>query len=322
MLSRETLQKLSEDTGYRPEILEKVLILLSWLDEAVKTPELKGKFVLKGGTALNLFLFDIPRLSVDIDLNFIGDPDRKSLNAERPGFEHFIESTFKTLELKIRNSRKTDAATSYSLRYESAMGTGGNLKVEINYQFRIPIFDPVIMDSKNIGSYRAQKVPILHPNELLASKIVAMLARKAARDFYDLYSLKNHIREIDWEKVKIAFVVYIGLNRKNLMEISEKDLVPDKKEIKKQLLPVLNKSKLKIPFDELINEIVSASKEIVRTVFPLKDNEEKFLSLLNNEGKIVPELLTQDTKLIQRINLQPQLIWKAKNVLLHNRHNS
>ena len=32
---------------------------------------LNGKLVLKGGTALNLFIFELPRLSVDIDLNFM-----------------------------------------------------------------------------------------------------------------------------------------------------------------------------------------------------------------------------------------------------------
>ncbi|MGM0489543.1 MAG: nucleotidyl transferase AbiEii/AbiGii toxin family protein [Planctomycetota bacterium] len=37
-------------------------------------PFLKSRLVLKGGTALNLFLFDLPRLSVDIDAWFLGCP--------------------------------------------------------------------------------------------------------------------------------------------------------------------------------------------------------------------------------------------------------
>ena len=43
-----------------------------------------ARLVLKGGTALNLFLFDLPRLSVDIDVNYIGSADRDVMLEERP----------------------------------------------------------------------------------------------------------------------------------------------------------------------------------------------------------------------------------------------
>lgn len=52
-------------------MIEKVLHLLRLLQAMNTHPFLKGKWVLKGGTALNLFLFNLPRLSVDIDLNYI-----------------------------------------------------------------------------------------------------------------------------------------------------------------------------------------------------------------------------------------------------------
>ena len=60
---------IAEATGFRAEMIEKVLHLLNLLDQLNCHPMLKGKWVLKGGTALNLFVFDLPRLSVDIDLN-------------------------------------------------------------------------------------------------------------------------------------------------------------------------------------------------------------------------------------------------------------
>ena len=44
-------------------------------------PFLKGKLALKGGTALNLFVFDVPRLSVDIDLNYVGAEERETMLA-------------------------------------------------------------------------------------------------------------------------------------------------------------------------------------------------------------------------------------------------
>ncbi|HAA86105.1 MAG TPA: nucleotidyl transferase AbiEii/AbiGii toxin family protein, partial [Kosmotogaceae bacterium] len=98
-LSRETLSRLSGQTGYRQEILEKVSILLSWLDRASNTENLSERFSLKGGTAINLFFLEIPRLSVDIDINYIGSPTRNDLDSARDSFEKNIESVCRQEDL-------------------------------------------------------------------------------------------------------------------------------------------------------------------------------------------------------------------------------
>lgn len=59
-LSAEKLTIESESTGFRPDVLEKVAHLLRLLDTLQSHPFLRGKLVLKGGTTLNLFVFDIP----------------------------------------------------------------------------------------------------------------------------------------------------------------------------------------------------------------------------------------------------------------------
>lgn len=68
-------------------LLEKVLNLMQLLQSLNKHPFLKGKWVLKGGTALNLFIFNLPRQSVDIDINYIGSVDRDQMKADRPKIE-------------------------------------------------------------------------------------------------------------------------------------------------------------------------------------------------------------------------------------------
>lgn len=68
-ISRERLLAEAEATGFRAEILEKVIHLFGLLEGFRSHPFLKDRLALKGGTALNLFFFDLPRLSVDIDLN-------------------------------------------------------------------------------------------------------------------------------------------------------------------------------------------------------------------------------------------------------------
>lgn len=61
------------------------------LDGISVHPFLKDRLVLKGGTALNLFFFDLPRFSVDIDLNYIGKIDRQEMLLERPEVEKALK---------------------------------------------------------------------------------------------------------------------------------------------------------------------------------------------------------------------------------------
>ena len=68
-VSKERLSTVAMQTGFRPEILEKVIRLMDLLNGIFNDDYLASRLALKGGTALNLFYFDLPRLSVDIDLN-------------------------------------------------------------------------------------------------------------------------------------------------------------------------------------------------------------------------------------------------------------
>ena len=96
-LSLERLQAEAEATGFRAELLEKTIQLLSLLDALRAHPFLgAGRWALKGGTALNAFdIFDVlhgdlPRLSVDADLNYVGAVDRQTTQAERPRVEQAL----------------------------------------------------------------------------------------------------------------------------------------------------------------------------------------------------------------------------------------
>ena len=69
MFSPSEILPVAEASGFRADMVEKVIHLLNLLNTLNSHPFLKGKWALKGGTAINLFKPDIPRLSVDIDLN-------------------------------------------------------------------------------------------------------------------------------------------------------------------------------------------------------------------------------------------------------------
>ena len=61
-VSPERLTAEAEATGFQPELLEKTFHLLGLLNAINSHPFLRsGKLALKGGTALNLFVFDVPK---------------------------------------------------------------------------------------------------------------------------------------------------------------------------------------------------------------------------------------------------------------------
>lgn len=66
-------------TGFQSRTLDKVERLLDLLDEMQRHPNLKGKFAMHGGTAINLFMLDVLRLSVDIDISYIGALPRETM---------------------------------------------------------------------------------------------------------------------------------------------------------------------------------------------------------------------------------------------------
>lgn len=78
------LNDVAKQTGFDPYNVEKILRLKELLREFLRHPFLREKLVLKGGTGINVFLFELPRLSVDIDLNYIGQVDRDGMQAEHP----------------------------------------------------------------------------------------------------------------------------------------------------------------------------------------------------------------------------------------------
>ena len=78
-ISKKELLREALETGFRPEIMEKVWHLMAILNGISIHPFLKDRLVLKGGPALNLFFFDLPRLSVDIDLNYVGKYSREEM---------------------------------------------------------------------------------------------------------------------------------------------------------------------------------------------------------------------------------------------------
>ena len=316
-ISKERLLSDAEATGFRTEMLEKAILLLYLLKALFHHPFLKGRLALKGGTALNLFLFDLPRLSIDLDLNYAGSSKLEVMRAERPKVEQAIEAVCAREGFTVRRGPSADehAGGKFSLRYESALGTGGDLAIDLNYMFRIPLWPIVTQNSRPIGMAQARGIPMLNLHELVAGKLAALLSRKASRDLFDVHLLLRST-DLDEECLRLAFVVYGAMNRRDWREVSVQDANSSAKELRDQLLPFLRRDFLDSMRDALswATSLVEECREMLGCVLPLNDAEIEFLNRLLDYGEIKPTLLTRDEQLAERIRQHPMLEWKALNV--------
>ena len=172
-ISPEKLATEAEATGFRADLLEKAARLLAVLDAIRNHPFLAGKVALKGGTALNLFVFNVPRLSVDIDLNYVGARSRDAMLEERPKIEEAIQSVFRREDFAVRRMPKEHAGGKWSLRYRSTFGQSGRLDVDLNFMYRVPLWPVTAMDSHSLGSWRATNIPVVNLYEIAAGKLSA-----------------------------------------------------------------------------------------------------------------------------------------------------
>jgi predicted nucleotidyltransferase component of viral defense system len=317
-ISKEKLNRVAESTGFRPEVLEKVVYLLTLLEGFRDHPFLKCRLALKGSTALNLFTFDLPRLTVDFDLNYIGAAERKVMLAERPSVEKAIKAVCEREGLAVRHIPTDHAGGRWSLRYQSALGQGSNLEIDLNFMFRIPLWPVVAQDSRPVGSYMARQIPVVDIHELAAGKLAALLARHGSRDLFDTHQLLTS-SNLDRERLRLAIVVYGAMNRKDWRTVSTSDVSFETNELENSLLPLLRRDFL-AGLDQntaWATRLVEECHQALEIVLPLSKAEIKFLDRLLDEGKIIPSLLTENDSLAERIACHPGLEWKAHNVRRH-----
>ena len=317
-ISPEKLAAEAEATGCRPDVLEKVAHLLGLLEALRSHPFLKGKLVLKGGTALNLFIFEVPRLSVDIDLNYVGAADRAGMLAERPKVEQALQAVFAREGFTVRRMPGEQAGGKWSLQYENVPGRRGNLEVDINFMFRVPLWPVTASDSHPVGTWRATGIPVLDHHELAAGKLAALLARRQARDLFDSHRIFQ-MHNLDPHRLRIGFVVYGAMNRKDWRTVTTDDVNFDAMELTRQLVPTLrvNAAEVQKESAEHGARLVRECREGLSAVLPFTDSERAFLDLMLDRGVIDPTLLTSDESLQHRIQGQPLLEWKAVNVKRH-----
>lgn len=321
-ITRLHINETAKKQGFQRDTLEKVVRLYYVLKDMSETPLFRDNLALKGGTAINLAYFDLPRLSVDIDMDFTRSGKMVDLLPYRQEIKDTLFDLLQSQGYSIgKLGKELHTLDQWTFNYQSVAGNNDHIKVELNYGIRnhfLPIVDKEI--NLNIVSDTGIKIPTLHPCELFATKINALIERAAVRDLFDVYSLSksdllSSPEEREMLKKGIVFYQTIGVEgiATDNIDISKiMDVQPSK--IKSQLMPLLPSGKKFFPIDVA----KESTSQYLTSVLTLSSKEREYLQNFS-KGIYKPELLFSDPEIIKRIADHPMALWKTGQMEKENR---
>ena len=292
------------------EKMSRLAEILRFLNE---TDGLREALALKGGTAINLTVFDLPRLSVDIDLDFGVNLDREETRDRRNKINDLLE-LYMAAEgyVKKQKSKRTYILDSYVYSYTNVAGNSDNIKVEINYSLRAHVFPAVDSASRISEAFDPFAIRTLSPIEIFASKIVALSDRAAPRDLYDLNNMVHHglFNETDIGMLRKCAVFYMAvagdITARGLSFERMDDITPHK--IRTGLSPMLRRAER---FDvEAARTRVTA---FLNEHMALTEKEAAFLQNFTS-GRYEPQLLFEDEGIVKRIADHPMVVWRLQHI--------
>lgn len=306
------LTKIAKEIKVVRDTYEKVLRLVDVLYYINTNEVLKNKLVLKGGTAINLLYTNLPRLSVDIDLDFTGDYTREEMLKYRDEVDEIMRKYMIANNYTLgKKSKNYFTLTSYVFNYINLGGNMDNIKIEINYSLRNHILPIENIPIHSVNYDKEFTVSTVSKIEIYASKTVALLSRGAARDLFDVnHMITNSLipqNEIDLYRKCFVFYWAIGNDYpiKSINFITIDSLTIHK--IFTDLVPVLRGLE-KFNLDCAKNKV----KEFLNEVLILNEQEQEFINKFNSK-EYCPEILFSND-ISNKIKNHPMALWKIKNV--------
>jgi predicted nucleotidyltransferase component of viral defense system len=313
--SREYLQACSIQTGYQIAPLEKVVRLGEMAGDITRHPFLGKVLALKGGTVLNLCFGPPKRLSVDLDYNYIGNPEREKMLADRPRVEDAVYELSRRRGYQPQRSADSFAGRKIFLSYRSVMGSEDRIELDLNFVFRLPLVELEIRELWQPGELDRVKVRAVGPEELLAGKLLALLERGAARDVWDVANLSTEMLEMVRSRpFRSRFIALSAILDHPLPTYTKERLqrILTGRALSENLAPMLAFAEPVRPSD-LIDKVWSVMQQFL----PLEPHEEEYVAGIMR-GELLPHLLfSPGSKDAKTIGEHPAILWKLQNVRNH-----
>lgn len=269
---------------------KQVALLLNVLPEVAK----EKCFALHGGTAINLFVRDMPRLSVDIDLTYLPIEDRETSIKNIGEALERIKANIEKIIPKVRVTHRE------SIGKLQISVPGAEIKLEVNLTNRGTLAEPVDMPlcEKAQNDFEVfVTMPVVSVGQLFGGKIVAALDRQHPRDLFDVkYLLQN---EGFSDQVKEGFLLLLLCSDRPIHEV----IIPNFQD---------QRSALNNQFSGMTNEVFgyeeyeSIREKLIKIIHEkMTDKDRDFLLSVKN--------LTPDWSLYD-FSRFPAILWKLYNL--------
>lgn len=311
--NKNELETAARKYGFIRDTFEKVIRLeeiLSWISSH---EYLKDHLLLKGGTAINLTIFNLPRLSVDIDMDYIPNSTLEEMSEHRAIITDLITRYMKSEGYTLSDtSRFHHSLDSFCFNYTNSAGNRDMIKIELNYSMRAHIFEPAESVISTGILEESIRVSTLDPIEIFAGKANALLSRAAARDLYDFNNMiKSGLHNDNREMLKKSILFYISVSKDSLDDPLDYNAIDRLtfQTIRRDLFPVLqyNERHAKFDLDEMKNNVI----KYIKSLMQLTSSEEEYLLDFQNK-EYRPDLLFDDEAIVQRIQNHPMALWKCR----------
>ena len=259
-------------------------------------------FALKGGTAINFYLRNMPRLSVDIDLTYLPlEPRDRALANIGAALHRIAAAIRKTVPgVIVLEGRARGAAHVSKLSVRTAEAT---IKLEPNLVLRGTVFPPVeeeLCEQAEALFEVSATASILAVPDLYGGKLCAALDRQHPRDIFDVKILMEN--EGITDEIRTAFVVYLASHDRPMSEL----LDPNKKDFRQ----IFEQDFAGMTAEEVqYDELVAVRDRLIESINEaMTENEKKFL-LSIKQGE--PDWNHMQVAGIDQL---PAIQWKLLNI--------
>jgi predicted nucleotidyltransferase component of viral defense system len=190
-------------------------------------------FALKGGTAINLFVRDMPRLSVDIDLTYLPFNDRATAMT---GITEALRRIKGRIETAIPASRANMVPQSDGQEAKlTCQVQGAQIKIEVNTIIRGHVLPPRMMDvtaTVEAEFSRFTSINVVSHAELFGGKICAALDRQHPRDLFDVHHMLTNEGYTD--DIRLGFMALLISHSRPLHEMIQPNFLDQAKVFESQ----------------------------------------------------------------------------------------
>jgi len=271
-------------------------LLIQCIPEVAKYP----CFAIKGGTAINLFLRDMPRVSVDIDLTYL---PLKTRNESLQEIDQTLIEIKADIERNVRGSRVKERRIQGIVTKLSVVQGDTEIKIEPNLVLRGCVGAPSMRELSSTAQqyFRASaRINCLAPEDVYGGKLCAALDRQHPRDLFDIHQLITH--EGITSAIRRAFTVYLASHTRPMHELLHPNFIDITDAYERQFTGMIRES---ITMDALLE----SRRELVAQLASSLDTGERQFLLSMKSGDPNWTVLG-----IEGLEKMPALQWKLRNI--------